>query len=312
LCKEVRHQLGEAFASVERSDLAVARDTLGDVGAKAIPEVSRGSLAEAAIANSERVKQALRAMEEYAKVISAEAASQCQSLRYRWYTAEKAIFTTQDSRRRLADARLYVLIDGGKSECDFAERVGDLIEAGVHTVQLRDKQLDDRTLLARARLLRRVIDDSANPRRPLMIVNDRPDLAVLARADGVHLGQEELCVHDARKVVGPQMLIGVSTHNLEQARQAVLDGASYLGCGPTFPSGTKHFEHFPGVQFLREVAAEVGLPAFAIGGITLANLSDVLASGMTRLAVGEAIWNAPSAEEAARRFLSALGAPTCC
>ena len=79
-------------------------------------------------------------------------------------------------------------------------------------------------------------------------MNDRPDLAVLARADGVHVGQEELSVKDARSIVGPDMLVGVSTHSIEQARQAVLDGASYLGVGPTFPSGTKRFEQFPGVE----------------------------------------------------------------
>ena len=98
-------------------------------------------------------------------------------------------------------------------------------------------------------------------------MNDRPDLAALARADGVHVGQEELSVKDARSIVGPELLVGVSTHSIEQARQAVLDGANYIGVGPTFPSGTKRFEQFPGVELLRAVAAEIRLPAFAIGGI---------------------------------------------
>ena len=98
-----------------------------------------------------------------------------------------------------------------------------------------------------------------------------------------------MTVHDARQIVGPEMLVGVSTHNLDQARQAVLDGASYLGCGPTFPSGTKHFENFPGLDFLRQVAAEVSLPAFAIGGIARENLPQVLATGFTRVAIGGAI-----------------------
>ena len=104
-------------------------------------------------------------------------------------------------------------------------------------------------------------------RKTLFIINDRPDLAALARADGVHVGQEELSVKDARSIVGPETLVGVSTHSIEQARQAVLDGANYIGVGPTFPSGTKQFEQFPGVELLRAVAAEIRLPAFAIGGI---------------------------------------------
>ena len=108
-------------------------------------------------------------------------------------------------------------------------------------------------------------------------MNDRPDLAVLAGADGVHVGQEELSVKDARRIVGPSALVGVSTHSIQQARAAVLDGANYIGVGPTFPSGTKTFAAFTGVELLQAVQAEIRLPAFAIGGVTAANLPQVLA-----------------------------------
>ena len=160
--------------------------------------------------------------------------------------------------------------------------------------------------------MRRIIDDTTTHHSPLtthspiFILNDRPDLAVLARADGVHVGQEELSVHDVRQIVGPTMLIGVSTHTIEQARQAVLDGANYLGCGPTFPSGTKHFDHFPGLDFLRQVAAEISLPAFAIGGITRENLPQVLATGFTRVAVGGAIASSAHPVDDIRHFLKQL------
>jgi thiamine-phosphate pyrophosphorylase len=102
------------------------------------------------------------------------------------------------------------------------------------------------------------------------------------------------------------MLIGVSTHTIEQARQAVLEGASYIGCGPTFPSGTKHFDDFAGPDFLRQVAAEIALPAFAIGGIKLENLPQVLATGFTRVAIGGAIADQEHPREAALSVLSAL------
>jgi thiamine-phosphate pyrophosphorylase len=217
---------------------------------------------------------------------------------------EKALFVTRHSQRRLAQARLYVLIDGGPSECALAERAQTLIAAGIHVLQLRDKRLADRELLARARLVRRVIDESDC--KPLLIINDRPDLAVLCRADGVHIGQEELTVCDARQIVGPQMLVGVSTHTIEQARQAVLEGASYLGCGPTFRSETKQFDHFPGLDFLRDVAAEIALPAFAIGGVTLENLPSVLAAGFSRVAVGNAIASSRESDESVLQWLTAL------
>jgi len=137
-------------------------------------------------------------------------------------------------------------------------------------------------------------------------MNDRPDLAALSRADGVHVGQDELSVKDARSIVGPEALVGVSTHSIEQARQAVLEGANYLGVGPTFPSDTKQFEKFPGLDLLRQVGAEIRLPAFAIGGITTENLPEVLATGMTRVAVSGAIAAAAEPVAAAKEFLAAV------
>jgi thiamine-phosphate pyrophosphorylase len=241
------------------------------------------------------VEQALRALEEYGKLLAPAVAVELQNLRYRAYTLAKAMVVTADSQRRLQHARLYVLLDSGSSEADFLCRARQLIAAGVDVIQLRDKGLDDRALLARARLLRQILDEmplkdgADNPVRPLLIMNDRPDIGLLARADGVHVGQDELRVYDVRQAAGAEMLIGVSTHNIEQARQAVLDGANYLGCGPTFPSGTKHFVQFPGLNFLRQVTAEISLPAFAIGGISSKNVAQVVAAGFTRLAVSGAV-----------------------
>ncbi len=138
-------------------------------------------------------------------------------------------------------------------------------------------------------------------------MNDRPDLAAVCHADGVHLGQEDLSVKDARAIVGADALIGVSTHTIEQARQAVLEGANYIGTGPTFPSGTKQFENFPGLEFLRAVAAEIRLPAFAIGGITPAKLPQVLATGITRIAVSGSITSAPDPVSVMCDLLEQLG-----
>lgn len=317
--KYLRHNLLEAIAPLPTGQFTEARDSEHDVGTDLanFHTISRYSLDHIVRANLKRVEQALRAMEEYAKLLDPAVASRLETLRYRSYTLEKACLATADSLQRLADAHLYVLIDGGSSESALAERVSELITADVHLIQLRDKQLDDRTLLARARLLRRIIDErrlanseprtlNREPSVPLFILNDRPDLAVLARADGVHLGQDELSVHDARQIVGPAMLIGVSTHTIEQARQAVQGGASYLGCGPVFPSGTKQFEHFPGLAFLRQVAAEIALPAFAIGGITPDNLPQVLATGFTRVAASGAIADSSDVAAAVSSFAKLL------
>jgi thiamine-phosphate pyrophosphorylase len=306
-CKSLRHDLAELVGAIPPAMLAAARDTTGDVGTTISTEAEgeRGSLRAVAIASSKRVEQALRVIEEYVKSLHLPESAGFERLRYRAYSLARQWTLLENSQDRLDGCRLYVLIDGRKSEEEFDRLATALVRGGVDIVQLRDKTLDDRTLLARARRLRQLVPAGT---KPLIVVNDRPDLALLGGADGVHVGQEELTVRDVRRVVGPEVLVGVSTHSLEQARQAVVDGANYIGCGPTFPSGTKAFDHYPGLDLLRAVSQEIGLPAFAIGGITQSNLSDVLAAGFSRVAVSGSIAGAADAEKEARLMLRQLTA----
>ncbi|QDU26858.1 Thiamine-phosphate synthase [Anatilimnocola aggregata] len=309
-CKQLRHDLTTALQSVcgSEQDRYAARDTLADVGTAITSpqETERQSLAQLAAANWQRVSQALRVIEEFAKLLGVSG-SPFESFRYQTYTLAKAFVLNERSQQTWLGRQLYVLIDGESSEAEFAKLAQTLIEAGVHVLQLRDKRLDDRALLARGIHLRKLIDETASSDpKPLFIMNDRPDLAILTRADGVHVGQDELPVSEVRRLVGTTMQIGVSTHNLTQARAAVLAGADYLGCGPTFPSGTKHFADFPGTAFLQQVAAELSLPAFAIGGITLSNLSAVQATGFTRVAVSGVISQSIDPAAEVQRLLAAL------
>jgi thiamine-phosphate pyrophosphorylase len=303
--KQLRHDLAEASKSLATVDRLAARDTLGDVGTTNTTksERTRTSAADVAIASSRRVAESLRTIEEYGKVIDTTLATKCEQLRYQWYTLEKAIGIASDARERLAGARLYVLADGRSSLVEFEELVSCLVEAGVGAIQLRDKNLSDAELLARAERMVALTRGTET----LAIINDRADIAVAARADGVHLGQDDLGVAAARRVVGTRMLVGVSTHAIEQARQAVLDGANYLGAGPTFASTTKTFDGFPGLDYLRQVASEVSLPVFAIGGITTENLPSVLATGVERVAVAGAVTGAADPGKTARELLRVLG-----
>lgn len=303
-CKQMRHELVGALLDIPAADLHLARETLRDVGtAVSTPsEYQRGDLSTVVAANWSRVQQALRALEEYTKVLAPQTATRLEALRYRAYTVERAVTVLHTSAQRLAAARLYVLVDGRPSADAFRELVERLLEGGVDVLQLRDKRLGDRELLGRAHTLRELTMSS----RALFIMNDRVDLAALAHADGVHLGQEEIGVKEARAILGTQALVGISTHTMDQARQAVLDGASYLGCGPTFPSQTKQFAVFPGVQFLRQVSAEIQLPAFAVGGIGAENLSHVLAAGFARVAVSHSVIDAPEPALAARQLKARL------
>lgn len=200
--------------------------------------------------------------------------------------------------------QLYVLVEGQHDAQTLRKLASSLIAAGVHALQLRDKLLCDRLLVQRARLLRELTAGSGT----LFVVNDRPDVAALADADGVHVGQEELCVADARAIVGPSRLVGVSTHSIQQAREAVEQGADYIGCGPTFASQTKRFDRFPGLEFLRQAAAEIRLPAFAIGGVNEENLPLVLQAGFSRIAVSGAVTRVADPAAAVRRLLQQMEA----
>ncbi len=144
--------------------------------------------------------------------------------------------------------------------------------------------------------------------RTLFIMNDRADLAALAEADGVHVGQDELSVAEARAIVGVEALVGVSTHSLEEALRAEQDEADYIGVGPTFPSSTKQFAEFPGLELTRSVSRSVALPAFAIGGVDLGNIDQVIAAGLRRVAVSGAVTRAVDPAAAARELLFALQA----
>jgi thiamine-phosphate pyrophosphorylase len=311
-CKTLRHDLTVAIKTLDDAgQRLIARDTLGDVGTSltTAQESERLSLADVVAANWQRVSQALRVIEEFSKLLGRNA-DDFENLRYWSYTYAKAFAANDRSRDVWRDRRLYVLIDGRASHTVFESFAKQVIAAGVDVIQLRDKRLSDAELLMRARQLRALIDRiPADEPRPLFIVNDRPDIAVLARADGVHVGQEELPVNEVRRIVGARMQIGVSTHEIEQARAAVLSGADYLGCGPTFPSATKSFSDFPGIPFLQQVAAEISLPAFAIGGITPGNVESVLATGFTRLAIGSAITQAADVAAAVRQVRSRFASP---
>ncbi|RIK84731.1 MAG: thiamine phosphate synthase [Planctomycetota bacterium] len=308
--KTLRHDLASAVELLGRDQLVASRDIPGDVGVdiKTETETRREHPAEVLAANLHRAAQALRSLGEYSKIIAPQVAPRFEAIRYHVYQLESTIAASRDGAARLADVRLYVLADGRESPDAFIAFVDALLAAGVHAIQLRDKNLSDRELLDRGRALRERITRFGA--RTLFILNDRPDLAVLCDADGVHVGQEELTVADARKIVGPRKLVGVSTHSLDQARQAVLDGANYIGVGPTFPSATKEFAEFPGVALLKDVAAATRLPAFAIGGITLDNLDRVLATGIGRAAVSGAIASAADPAEAVRKWLARLESKT--
>ncbi len=202
-------------------------------------------------------------------------------------------------RDRLNRTAIYVLTDGARDLSRFLARIAALADAEVGAIQLRDKRLSKIELRQRGQAAIELIE--SHSARPLFIVNDSVELAAELNADGVHLGQDDADPTDARSTLGADKLIGVSTHNLQQASAAVSAGADYLGAGPTFPSNTKSFDQFPGLAFLRQVAA-IEKPIFAIGGISAENLDQVLQTGIRRVAVSDAIVGAEDIHKASHAF----------
>jgi thiamine-phosphate pyrophosphorylase len=303
--KRLRHDLTASLADVSPNLLLEARETLRDVGTgiTTAREQQRHSLLAVAQANLKRLQEALRSLEEFGKLHSAGLGKNLEQLRYRSYTLERAVVLGSTARQRLANARLYVLLTGSLCAAALDWTIQEAAAGGADIIQLREKKLDDRALLERAWQVRRWTRQAG----VLFIVNDRPDMARLVEADGVHLGQEDMPVKEARRIIGPDALIGVSTHNLDQVRQAVLDGASYLGVGPTFPSGTKDFDEFPGLEFVRQATAETSLPVFVIGGVNLDNLGAVIGAGGRRVAVSQVISQADDPRRLAMVLRRSLG-----
>lgn len=300
--KQLRHDLQRLLMELGEQDWLVHRDAVGDVGPQATRQMHaplyRGTLDDVVRASCRRVEEALRTLEEFGKLVNAFAAAGIERLRYVFYNLEKLLDRRRIGRNRLAACRLYLLVTDRLCPSGVGPVVREAVAAGVDVVQLREKEMPDRRLIELAKLVR----DWTHEAGALFIVNDRPEIAALSGADGVHLGQDDMSVAQARRIVGGEALIGVSTHHLAQARQAILDGADYLGVGPVFPSQTKQFEDFPGPSYVREVAAETSLPWFPLGGINAANVDDVLAAGATRIAVSSAIAAAPRPAEAAREL----------
>jgi thiamine-phosphate pyrophosphorylase len=214
-----------------------------------------------------------------------------------------------ERRARLAAARLYLVCDANPGGRDLPEVVRAAVAGGVEVVQLRDKQLADEELIAVANAARALCARLG----ALLVVNDRPLVARESGADGVHVGQQDMPVAEVRELVGPDMLIGLSTHaesEIDAAAASAPDGTplvDYIGVGPVHETPTKAGRPAVGVELVRYAAAHASVPFFAIGGLSAANIGDAVAAGAGRVVVLRAIADAEDPERAARELRGLLG-----
>jgi len=200
---------------------------------------------------------------------------------------------------------LYVILDrGAAGGRDLVLLLDAVLAGGCRLVQLRDKSMPLDDLYPTACALRRRCREAGC----LFIVNDRVDLALALEADGVHVGQDDLPAREARRLLRPDMILGVSTHDENQARRARNDGADYVAVGSMFPTGTKPGFRLVGPDLVRRVRPEIRVPLVAIGGITVDNVAEVIRAGADAVAVISAVCAAPDPAAAARRFLEVIRA----
>lgn len=208
-------------------------------------------------------------------------------------------------RKQILDSNFYVVLDRGSCGRKSLSKVAqECVKAGVKIIQLRDKTDNVNLFYRNALLIRKITKNKC-----LFIINDRADIAKLAQADGLHLGQDDLPIEAARKILGPNKIIGKSTHSLKQAILAYKEGADYISIGPIFKTPTKPKYKPVGLKVLRSVEKRIRVPIVAIGGIDKNNIGEVRKAGAKIAAVVRAICNSGNIRKAVLELNASFSSP---
>jgi thiamine-phosphate pyrophosphorylase len=296
ICKHLRQELG-IWHTVE---IRAARDTPGDPGADLThpQEEKRVDITSLLQANFCRVQEALRVLEEYGKLDDGNMGIACKKMRYQVYTLESNLMGYQ-RHQLLWRSHLYLVTSPVDNLLAIVEAS---LQGGLTLLQYREKTADDSLRLERAMQLRQLCHHYG----ALFIINDRVDLALAVDADGVHLGQQDIPIAVARQLLGSQRLIGRSTTNPQEMQGAISEGADYIGVGPVYETPTKAGKAAAGLEYVKYVSQNCQIPWFAIGGIDMSNLNDVMNAGARRVAVVRSLVQSDQPTLATQYFLSQL------
>jgi thiamine-phosphate pyrophosphorylase len=283
--KELRHELCGAIGRLDAGRLMAGRDTAGDVGAgKTVPnQLVRCGLADCLTAGCKRLTEALRTLAETTQPIDAELAAKMEKLRFDAYALEKDIALFAEPARKFEKVALYVIITSNLP-VDIISLAIRCAAGGADCIQLRAKDMPDDKLFSVAAEFVRICADAG----VLSIINDRADITIAASADGIHLGQNDLPVAEIRKLQTAPLIIGKSTHSLEQLAAACNEPITYAALGPVFATATKPGAKAVGLEYVAAAAGELdrtGIAGVAIGGIGPGNIESVLAAGARAVAV---------------------------
>ncbi len=296
--RQIRHELSSAIGRLNAGRLISSRDTLGDVGVgKTVDgQLVRGELRDCFTAGCKRLTEALRVLAEMTQTQDRSVAETIENLRYTAYTLEKDITLFSDAFEKFKGVRLYVIITNNLP-AEIISLTCKCATGGADCIQLRAKAVEDDKLFAVAVEFVRICKDAG----VLSIINDRVDMAVAAGADGVHLGQNDLPIEQARKLQLAPLIIGKSTHSPRQLRAACEERPTYAALGPVFATETKPTAEAVGLDYVRQatgILADTGIGNVAIGGITLDNVEDILKAGAKAIAVCAAVTKAGDPEAA--------------
>ena len=306
--KQLRHELTACIGELDAVRLISSRDTLGDVGVgqRVDKQLSRADLSDCCTAACKRLSEALRVLEETLRIQYPPAADTIEGLRYTAYTLEKDIVLQSVSFEKFKHVRLYIVISS-RLPAEVITLVGKCVAGGADCIQLRAKALEDDTLFALATEVVKICQDAGI----VSIINDRADVAVAAGADGVHLGQNDLPVAQAQRLGLAPLIIGKSTHSLEELRNACEERPAYAALGPVFETTTKPDVSAVGPDYVRQGVrrlAHEGIGHVAIGGITMDNVEQVLEAGATCIAVCSAVTHAGDPAGACRALKEKISA----
>lgn len=308
--KTIRHEILKGDWSFNQQ-LIQSRDSESDVGVdiEAPGEEKQRELPIMVVANARRVQESLRILEELAKIpdtVPKLDAEKFKRARFALYTIEQKLLSKllrQDKAEHLTG--LYAIVDsqalGGRSHIEVASQ---LIRGGAKAIQLRDKLSSKDELLPIAQQLKDLCSEQA----VLFIINDYLDLALATGADGLHLGQEDLPITVARKLLPIDIILGCSVTTVDQATAAESSGADYIAVGSIYPTSSKEKPKVVGLERLRQIRGKVSLPLVAIGGINKDNAAEVSAAGADAVAVITAVLQAKNVAEAAQQIIAGFEA----
>ncbi|MBN2593543.1 MAG: thiamine phosphate synthase, partial [Sedimentisphaerales bacterium] len=300
--KKLRHELSASIGKLDAGRLMAGRDSLGDVGAGMTIEkqLTRGDLNDCFTAGCKRLTEALRALAEVIRIDNEPVAEVIERLRFDTYALEKDIVLFSDASAKFKSVKLYIVITSSLPT-EVISLAYKCTAGGADCIQLRAKDIDDDVLFALAVEFVKICRDAG----VVSIINDRADIAVVAGADGVHLGQNDLPVEQARRLQLAPLIIGKSTHSLRQLRAACNEGLTYVGLGPVFATPTKPGADAVGLEYVTgatQELADTGVAHVAIGGITPNNVEQVLNAGAESIAVCSAVTRVSDPAAACRIF----------